>query len=251
MAKLSLEENRKTRLLINQMKNLEKRISEILNNSNTEEENRYTSYRYFAQIYNSLENQVKSVLKTDELFSNFKIEKLGSPSSTIWTYQKSIMEETLVNTGMLITALETNFDYIDDEFDNLENFFISKLRSVIFNKPQKEKEVQDAIESLLVGRGFNKGIEYCRESGRFSFSAKEYIPDFVVPKLNLCIEVKLLREGRRSKIIDEICADITAYSTKYERQLFIVYDLGTIQNELEFKRDIESFENTKIVIIKH
>ena len=71
------------------------------------------------------------------------------------------------------------------------------------------------------------------------------------PKLNLCIEVKLLREGRKSKVIEEISADITAYSKVYTRQLFIVYDLGVIQNEVEFRRDIENSGLSKVVIIKH
>ena len=43
------------------------------------------------------------------------------------------------------------------------------LRTVIFDKPQKE------IEALLLGRGLNKGIDYDRESGKFEFSGKEYI----------------------------------------------------------------------------
>ncbi len=40
------------------------------------------------------------------------------------------------------------------------------LRTVIFDKPQKEIEVQNAIEALLLGRGLNKGIDYDRESGK-------------------------------------------------------------------------------------
>ncbi|MCL6572995.1 MAG: hypothetical protein K6T88_15135 [Bacillus sp. (in: Bacteria)] len=38
---------------------------------------------------------------------------------------------------------------------------------------------------------------------------------------------------------------------QYERQLFIVYDLGFIQNEEEFKRDIESIDGVKLLVIKH
>ena len=69
--------------------------------------------------------------------------------------------------------------------------------------------------------------------------------------MSLCIEAKLLREGRKSKIIEEISADITAYKKVYDRQLFIVYDLGVIQNELEFKRDIEMSAGVKVIIVKH
>jgi len=110
--------------------------------------------------------------------------------------------------------------------------------------------VQDAIETLLIGRGLSKGSDYDRESGKFDFSGKEYIPDFIIPKMSLCIEVKLLREGRKSKVIEEISADITAYRKAYQRQLFVVYDLGTIQNEAEFKRDIEMIDGVKVIIVK-
>ena len=102
-----------------------------------------------------------------------------------------------------------------------------------------------------MGRGLNKGIDYDRETGKFEFSGKEYIPDFIIPKLKLCIEVKLLRESRKSKVIEEISADITAYSKQYQRQLFIVYDLGYIQNEEEFKRDIENAGDIKVIVVKH
>lgn len=112
-------------------------------------------------------------------------------------------------------------------------------------------EVQNAIEPLLLGRGLNKGIDYDRESGKFEFSGKEYIPDFIVPKFNLCIEVKLLREGKKSRIIEEISADVTAYSKQYERQLYVVYDLGVIQNQAEFIRGIEKSASIKVIVVKH
>jgi hypothetical protein len=44
---------------------------------------------------------------------------------------------------------------------------------------------------LLIGRGFTKGIDYDRETGRVKVSIKEVVPDFVFPKLGLALEVKL------------------------------------------------------------
>ena len=60
------------------------------------------------------------------------------------------------------------------------------LRTVIFDKPQKEIEVQNAIEALLLGRGLNKGIDYDRESGKFEFSGKEYKKDI---KTGIMVEI--------------------------------------------------------------
>lgn len=83
---------------------------------------------------------------------------------------------------MLYATLEGNVDFVDDEFDNLENFIKSRLRTVIFDRPQKEVEVQNAIETLLLGRGLSKGTDYDRETGKLEFSGKEFIPDFIIPK---------------------------------------------------------------------
>lgn len=51
-------------------------------------------------------------------------------------------------------------------------------------------------------------------------------------------------------MIEKISADITAYKKVYSRQLYVVYDLGVIQNEAEFKHDIEAIDGVKVVIIK-
>ena len=63
--------------------------------------------------------------------------------------------------------------------------------------------------------------------------------------------MKLLRENRKYKVNEEISADITAYSKQYDRPLFIVYDLGYVQNAEEFKRDIENAGNVKVIIVKY
>jgi hypothetical protein len=52
-------------------------------------------------------------------------------------------------------------------------------------------------------------------------------------------------------IVDEINADIRAFATQYERQLYIVYDLGVIRDEAEFKRDLEDAPSVSVLIIKH
>ena len=204
-----------------------------------------------ACMYNDLAEQARKLMKNHAMFYTFNTDKIRGHSDTVWTEQKRILEQVLISTKILYSALASNMNFADDEFDNLEYFIQSRLRTVIFEKPQKEIEVQNAIEALLLGRGLSKGTDYDRETGKFEFSGKEYIPDFIVPNLQLCIEVKLLRENKKSKVIEEISADITAYSKQYERQLFVVYDLGCIQNEEEFKRDIEKAGNVKVIIIKH
>ncbi len=251
MAKNTLDETREIKVLISQIRAFCETIQDILHNADTAEIGRYSSYKDMACIYNDLAEQVKHVLKVSSMLYTFNIADIPGYGNAVWGVEKKILEQVLISAKMLLASLEGSIDFVDDEFDNIENFFSSRLRTVIFNKPDKEIEVQNAIESLLLGRGLSKGTDYDRESGKFEFSGKEYIPDFIISKLNLCIEVKLLRGGRKSKIIEEISSDITAYQKVYQRQLYIVYDLGVIQNEVEFKGDIEKFEGVRVIIIKH
>ena len=251
MSKKTLDETQELKVLISQLKGFCETIQDILHDKDTSEIGRYSCFGDMAYIYNDFVERAKALFYVQTMFYTFDLDKMPSWGDSTWSIQKKILEQVLVCAKMLCSSLESNIDFANDEFDNLENFIYSRLRTVIFDKPQKEIEVQNAIEALLLGRGLNKGIDYDRESGKFEFSGKEYIPDFIIPKLSLCIEAKLLRENRKSKVIEEISADITAYSKQYQRQLFIVYDLGCIQNEEEFKRDIESAGNVKVIIVKH
>ena len=249
--KASLDERRKIMVLISQVKALRNTIQDTLNNAKAQEHSRYVSFRCYAKTYNDLVNSARNVLKVDTILYTFNTDDMKSYMDTLWGYQKEIMEQVLLCTELLLSALEGNIDFVNDEFDNISDFLLSHLRATMFQLPDKELDVQNAIEVLLIGRGLSKGADYDRESGKFEFSGKEYIPDFVLPKMNMCIEVKLLKEGRRSKIIEEISADITAYKKMYDHILFVVYDLGVIRDEVEFRRDIEMTDGVKVIVIKH
>ena len=122
----------------------------------------------------------------------------------------------------------------------------------MFAEPARERDVQDAVEQLLIGRGLQKGTDYDREVGRVKVSAKEAVPDFVIMALGLSIEVKLTTSVPRVKeVVDEINADIAAYSLKYRTLLFLAYDLGFIRDEYEFRHDLERSGHVSVVVIKH
>lgn len=140
----------------------------------------------------------------------------------------------------------------EDEIFNLKGFLKNNLRKAIFDEPKDENNVQDAVESLLIGRGLSKGIDYDRERGRVKVSIKEVVPDFIFHKLNLALEVKFCKDKSKSKrLVDEINADIRAYSKKFSNLLFLVYDLGIIRDEDEFKKDLDNKENISVIIVKH
>lgn len=128
------------------------------------------------------------------------------------------------------------------------NLAEQKLRKVIRDKPEKEKQVQDAFENLLIGAD----ISYGREVDSIEYSSKTYTPDFSLPKINLAVEVKLCSRSEREKELpEEINDDILAYQTEYQNLFFIVYDLGYIRDVDKFCSSFEEHGNVTIRVIKH
>lgn len=251
MAKLSLDQTKELKVLLAQVKALEKTISESLKQQSESEIGKYASYKQMAMMYNDFADKVKNYVTVAAIYNVYDTENMRGLYDTTWIQQKEILESVLVSTRMLMAIMEGSLEFVDDEIDNLENFIAKKLRSVIRDVPKCEKEVQNAIENLFIGRGLDKGVDFDREAGKFNFAGREYIPDFIIDKLNLCLEVKLLKDAsRKSKLIEEINADITAYGKKYNRIIFVIYDLGIIRDEVEFKRDMENSGNIKVIIIK-
>ena len=166
--------------------------------------------------------------------------------------QKQLFDSVYANVSMLRAVLEGKIGVVEDQTSALRDFFQARLRSAIFRVPELEREIQDAVEQLLIGRGMQKGQDYDREVGRVKVSAKEVVPDLIVPPLSLAIEVKLIKtSGRVREAVDEINADIAAYSIKYRQLLFLVYDLGCIRDEIEFRHDLEKVGNVDVLVIKH
>lgn len=88
--------------------------------------------------------------------------------------------------------------------------------------------------------------------GRVKISSKEAVPDFNFVRLSLSLEVKLIKTLARVKeVIDEINADIAAYSKTYKNLMFVVYDLGSIRDETEFRHDLEQGGMSKVIVVKH
>lgn len=104
----------------------------------------------------------------------------------------------------------------------------------------------------MIGRGLLKGQDYDREVGRVKMSVKELVPAFILLRLSLALEVKLVNSQARVKdVVDEINADIAAYSKQYRNLFFLVYDTGHVRDESEFRHDLEQTRNVSVLIVKH
>ena len=213
---------------------------------------RFGSYRTFMRKYNQLAQRLRQLTPAAEALDLFDLAKLKGQFDTLAMAQKSYCDSTLALLSILISISEQELGAQVSELTNLINFLQSRVRPAVMRLPDRERDVQDVVEQILIGRGMTKGVDYDRETGRVRVSSKEVVPDFIVPKLSLALEVKLLKEaGRRSALVDEINADIRSYGKAYAFVVFLVYDLGGIRDEMEFKQDLEDESNVFVVIVKH
>lgn len=248
--KQNLEERKSLKILIKQVRNLIDVMESIDSNPNASQY-KYSVCNNMVRRYQDFAEESVKYAKLSALFASYDVSKLKNVFDMTGIEQQSIFYDVLISAKMLLSTLITSDDFIEDENDNFYNDIKSKFRGLFFEIPENEKEVQDNFERLLHSQNYSKGIDYDRESGKMKFSGREYIPDFIIPKLKLCIEIKLVKKGNKSKIIEQINADITAYSKEYENILFLIYDVGGIRDEEEFKKDIENINNTRVLIIKN
>lgn len=213
---------------------------------------KYGGYRQFVRKYNQIVTEIAKQVPLPSFIDMYELDKIKGGGSTFAFQQKEIFEGVHANVSLLKSVLENQLGVVEDETIALRDFFEARLRSAVFHIPENEREVQDAVEQLLIGRGFQKGQDYDREVGRVKVSAKESVPDFIVPRLSLALELKLVKSAARvRKVVDEINADIAAYSKAYRSLMFIVYDLGYVRDESEFRRDLEAPGNVSVVVVKH
>ena len=212
---------------------------------------KHGGYKQFARKYSQIVEEIASKMSLPPILDRYDIAKIPGGGDSLAFQQKEIFEGVHANVSLLKSFLENKIGVIEDETAAIRDFFQAKLRSAIFLTPESEREVQDAVEQLLIGRGLQKGQEYDRKVGRVKVSSKEAVPDFILHRLSLAIELKLIKStGRIREVVDEINADVIAYSKRYRSLLFIVYDLGYIRDEIEFRHDLEVAGNVAVVIVK-
>ena len=213
---------------------------------------RFNGYLVYMRKYMDMITKIQTVAKIDAPIDTFHIEKIPSIANTMGIQQEEFFQMAHANLSILKAWLERRTNTPAKEANSLIYFLENKLRSVVFDAPRREIDVQNDIERLLVGKGLTKGVDYDRETGRVKISVKECIPDFIFPNYSLALEVKLSKDkARLGSIVDEINADILSYSNGYENIHFLVYDCGIIRDEVEFKRDLETLEHVTVSIIKH
>lgn len=228
-----------------------RRAMESVINGTTPDHAKWGAYKSYTRTYCAFANQYMQI--TDDKFVNiYKTENMRSSSDTLWPIQKEIFDMVYADV-LILSGLLSKYEKGESaSISEVQDLLSANLRKVIFSRPAKETDVQNAIETLLIGRGYQRSIHYDRETGKFKFSGKEFIPDFIFPDFRLALEVKIIRErGHISKCVDEMSADIPAYLSFYKNILFCVYDLGEIRDVSEFESGIQAQPGVRICTIKH
>ncbi len=132
---------------------------------------------------------------------------------------------------------------------DLETAFERALRPAFRRgPPENEREVQDAVENILIALG----VGYSRETEVAPVGARGFKPDFTVENLDLALEVKLAKPGHgASGIQEEIAADISGYQTRWRHLLFVVYDIGVIDDPYAFRQENLRLFGVSVVVVKH
>lgn len=228
------------------------RSMELAPTSNPADVWRFASYKQYIRKYNQLVKVIAAVEDIDVPIDTYDEAKVPGIADTIAMQQTELFQSVHANLSILRAWLEQKVGRAVHEASSLGSFLQTRLRSAMFSPPSTELDVQNAVEQLLIGRGLQKGMDYDRETGRVKMSVKESVPDFIFRPLSLALEVKLSKDqSRLGRLVDEINADIAAYSTNYKSIIFIVYDLGAVRDEVEFRRDFEVSGNVSILVVKH
>ena len=208
----------------------------------------YVSYYVFQRRYNELYGQVCIERDVPSLPIGQPVQ-YKNPYDTLPISWSGYLNDIIIEIGQLLAYLEDYLGVPIKVTSKLVEDIDDKLRAIIRKKPEDEREVQDAIENLLIAKDY----EFNREKVSIPYSAKYYVPDFTFDALNTALDAKLCNsQTDEKKIIDEINADIPAYKSKYSYVVFVVYDTGFIRDTLVFVKGIEkSNPNVYVTVVKH
>ena len=209
----------------------------------------YGGYPIYVEKYNLYQNITVELFgdEAQALFPKLIPGYWIDPSNENGRMWRTHLEDAAERIVSLEAYLKTKLGDTEQRVQGIIDLIEAHLRPSIFKDPSKEREIQDKLETLFHVRT----LPYLREKEHITYSSKTYVPDFTFESMNLVVEAKLCnREGREKEIIDEVNADILAYQTKYERIIFIIYDLGFIRDVVQFSADIEKNPNVYAIVIK-
>lgn len=208
----------------------------------------YAGYPFYIDEYNRL--LAFTAQADSDVVTYFQTVDLGqhrNPADVPGFMWKTYAELAAVRLNSLASYLQSKLGIKQQEHEQIIDLIHANLRPAIYDDPKHEREVQNALETIFRARA----LDFRREQQTVAYSTKRYIPDFTFDRIGLAVEVKLCKDKDREKVmIDEINSDIIGYSGRYDRCLFVIYDLGFIRDVAQFSADIEANPKVHVLIIK-
>ena len=185
--------------------------------------------------------------EAEYLFQPIDLGKSINPADVPGMMWRTYAELAAARLAALASYLQDKVGEKTIQIQSILDVINLNLRPAIFDKPKREREIQNSLEIILRAKGF----DYQREKVSIVYSSKTYVPDFTFDSRDLALEVKFCNTVRKEKdIIDEINGDIPAYKTKYRHLIFVVYDLGFIRDVMQFKSGIEDNPDVYVLVVK-
>ena len=171
---------------------------------------RFGGYPAYIKEYNRLVPLVIQACGDEaaKLFPPIDIGEQINPADAIGAMWKTYLELASVRLNSLTAYLQSKAGSTDREAQALIDLVGINLRPAIYSAPQREVEIQNALETIFRARN----LDYKREKVTIEYSSKVFIPDFTFSSLDLALDVKFAKISEKVKeIIDEINGDIPAY----------------------------------------
>jgi len=208
----------------------------------------YAGYPFYIDEYNRLlVNTAENDPAVLKYFQPIDLGKNHNPASVPGVLWKAHAEQAAIMLNSLAGYLQSKLGRKEQEHEQIIDLIRANLRPAIYDDPKHEREVQNALETIFRARA----LDFRREQETVPYSSKRYIPDFTFDRIGLAVEVKLCKdEEREKKMIGEINDDIIGYGGRYDRCVFVVYDLGFIRDVARFSGDIEKNPGISVLIVK-
>lgn len=209
----------------------------------------YGGYLSYMLEYNRLLPFVHDLFGEEArlLFQPIPASQTMTPANVAGVMWRPYLEEASVHLASLAAYIQGKLPSPLLQVESLIDLIEDNLRPALYDRPDSERSVQNALETILRARK----IEFDREHVAIPYSGRDFKPDFTLPQFDLALEVKLCNADPRAKqIVEEINADIPAYRTKFTHTLFVVFDLGFIRDTALFKSGIQQNPGVSVLVVK-
>lgn len=111
---------------------------------------KYGGYKIFMRKYNQLAQAVAKIVPVDAVVDLYDLDRVPGGGDTVAFQQKEFFDSVFTNLSILKSFLENKIGVKTDRILSLTDFFQANLRRALFSRPEREVEVQNAVEQLLI-----------------------------------------------------------------------------------------------------